>query len=65
MTVINELGLYSVILRSDKPEARRFKKWITSEVLPSIRRTGVTAGFLASSGVTTRTGIELTKGISP
>jgi anti-repressor protein len=40
LTIINESGLYSVILRSDKLEARAFRKWITSEVLPSIRRTG-------------------------
>lgn len=40
MTIINESGLYSVILRSGKPEARQFRKWITSEVLPSIRKTG-------------------------
>lgn len=40
MTLINESGLYSLILRSDKPEAKRFKKWITSEVLPTIRKTG-------------------------
>ena len=40
MRIINESGLYSLIIRSDKPEARRFKKWVTSEVLPSIRRTG-------------------------
>ena len=40
MTVINESGLYSLILTSRKPEAKRFKKWITSEVLPSIRKTG-------------------------
>ncbi len=38
--IINESGLYSLILRSRKPEALRFKKWITSEVLPSIRKTG-------------------------
>lgn len=38
--VINESGLYSLILRSDKAEAKRFKKWITSEVLPQIRKTG-------------------------
>jgi len=38
--IINESGLYSLILRSDKPEAKRFKKWVTSEVLPSIRKTG-------------------------
>lgn len=39
-TIINESGLYSVILRSEKPEAKIFKKWVTSEVLPSIRKTG-------------------------
>lgn len=39
-TIINESGLYNVILRSDKPEAKPFRKWITSEVLPSIRKTG-------------------------
>lgn len=40
MYVINESGLYTVILRSDKPEAKPFRKWVTSEVLPSIRKTG-------------------------
>jgi len=44
ITIINESGLYSVILRSNKPEAKRFKKWVTSEVLPSIRKTGAYAG---------------------
>jgi len=39
-TIINEDGLYDVILESRKPEARAFRKWITSEVLPTIRRTG-------------------------
>ncbi len=38
--VINESGLYSLILGSRKPEAKRFKKWVTSEVLPAIRKTG-------------------------
>jgi prophage antirepressor-like protein len=38
--IINESGLYSLILTSRKAEAKRFKKWVTSEVLPSIRRTG-------------------------
>lgn len=38
--VISESGLYSLILRSRKPEARAFKKWVTSEVLPAIRKTG-------------------------
>lgn len=40
MTVINESGLYSLILTSRKPEAKKFKKWVTSEVLPAIRKTG-------------------------
>lgn len=38
--VINESGLYNVILRSDKPEAKPFRKWVTSEVLPSVRKHG-------------------------
>ena len=40
VSVINESGLYSAILRSRKPEAKAFKKWVTYEVLPSIRKTG-------------------------
>ena len=40
---VNEDGLYDVILDSRKPEAKKFRKWITSEVLPSIRKTGVYA----------------------
>jgi len=44
MTIINESGLFSLILRSDKPGAKRFKKWVTSEVLPSIRKTGSYGG---------------------
>ena len=40
MTIINEPGLYSVILRSNKPEAKAFKRWITHEVLPAIHATG-------------------------
>lgn len=42
--IINESGLYNVILRSDKPEAKPFRKWVTSEVLPSIRKHG---GYIA------------------
>lgn len=38
--IINEPGLYAVILRSDKPEAKAFKRWVTHDVLPSIRKTG-------------------------
>lgn len=39
-TVINESGLYSVIIRCNKPESKPFRKWVTSEVLPSIRKHG-------------------------
>ena len=41
--VINESGLYSLILSSKLPTAKRFKRWVTSEVLPSIRKHGVYA----------------------
>lgn len=40
MYIVNEPGLYTLILRSNKPEARNFKRWITHEVIPQIRRTG-------------------------
>lgn len=40
MTIVSEAGLYSLILRSRKPEAKAFKRWVTHEVLPSIRKTG-------------------------
>lgn len=40
LSAVNEAGLYSLILRSRKPEARAFKRWVTHEVLPAIRRTG-------------------------
>ncbi len=40
MTVVNEPGLYSLVLGSRKPEAKRFKRWVTHEVLPAIRKTG-------------------------
>jgi prophage antirepressor-like protein len=46
LIAVNESGLYSVVLRSDKPEAKEFKRWITHEVLPSIRQTGA---YTASS----------------
>lgn len=42
-TVINESGLYSLILGSKLPEAKRFKRWVTSEVLPALRKHGVYA----------------------
>lgn len=40
---ITESGLYAVILRSDKPNAKKFRKWVTSEILPSIRKHGAYA----------------------
>lgn len=39
-TVINESGLYALIFKSRKPEAKKFKRWVTHEVLPAIRKTG-------------------------
>ena len=44
MTIINESGLYSLVLSSKLPTARKFRRWVTSEVLPSIRKTG---GYIA------------------
>lgn len=46
MTVINESGLYSIILSSRKPEAKAFKRWITHDVIPTIRKTG---GYMTDS----------------
>ena len=40
LSIVNEAGLYSLILTSRKAEARRFKRWVTHEVLPTLRRTG-------------------------
>lgn len=40
LVIINESGLYALVLRSRKPEARKFAKWVTGEVLPTIRKTG-------------------------
>lgn len=50
MVTINESGLYSLILTSRKPEAKRFKRWVTHEVLPAIRKTGsyATRGAVAN-----------------
>lgn len=40
LTVVNESGLYALVFQSNKPEARRFRRWVTAEVLPSVRKTG-------------------------
>lgn len=50
MIVINESGLYSLVLGSKLPNARRFKRWVTGEVLPAIRRTG---GYIAGEDAMT------------
>lgn len=50
MTVVSEPGMYEVVIRSDKPEAVAFRRWITSEVLPQIRRTGSYNAAPALSG---------------
>lgn len=44
LTIVNEPGLYALVLSSRKPEAKAFKRWITHEVIPSIRKTG---GYIA------------------
>jgi len=54
LLIINESGLYSLILTSRKPEAKAFKKWVTSEVLPAIRKTG-------SYAIKAKTPLELAK----
>ena len=48
---INESGLYALILGSTKETAKRFKKWVTSEVLPAIRKTGATSNTMPASRV--------------
>lgn len=50
IAVVNESGLYELIFQSRKPEAKKFRRWITSEVLPSIRRTGSYNSTPALSG---------------
>lgn len=45
MKLVSESGLYALVIRSNKPNAKKFRKWITSEVLPSIRKSG---GYIAA-----------------
>ena len=47
VTLINESGLYALILSSKLPQAKAFKRWVTSEVLPQIRKTG---GYIPTKG---------------
>ncbi len=53
MTVINESGLYRLTSTSRKPEAKRLRKWVTGEVLPSIRKTGPPVVFERDGAVFT------------
>lgn len=46
LLLVNEPGFYTLVLRSNMPEAKKFRKWVTSEVLPAIRKTG---GYIAST----------------
>ncbi len=43
VTIVNESGLYTALIRSNNPKAKPFRKWVTSEVLPAIRKTGSTS----------------------
>ena len=53
MSVVNESGLYNLVLGSRKPEAKRFKRWVTHEVLPTIRKTGTYASAASATSVAT------------
>lgn len=57
MLCVSESGLYALVMRSNKPQAKAFRKWVTSEVLPAIRKTGqytVTATNMISEEFTSR-----------
>lgn len=49
VTVTDESGLYEIVIRSDKPDARKFRRWVTGEVLPSIRKTGSYSRYPAAT----------------
>jgi prophage antirepressor-like protein len=61
MSIINEKGLYRVIMRSDKPDAERFQDWVFGEVLPSIRKTGSYAVTAATPETTIVRALELAR----
>lgn len=54
VTIVNESGLYGLIIQSRKPEAKPFRKWVTKEVLPTLRKTGI----YAAQGSLNRNGVE-------
>ena len=55
-TIISESGLYKMIMRSDKPEAKKFQDWVTRDVLPSIRKHG---GYIKGQETGTMSDVEL------
>ena len=61
VAIINESGLYSAVLGSTKPEAKPFKRWVTHDVLPSIRKTGSYTAPKASSAPRAKGGITRTQ----
>lgn len=68
MVTVNESGLYSLILRSRKPQAKRLRKWVTSVVLPSIRKTGkysIARSSSPESSITPQSLIDLYSKILP
>lgn len=64
MNFINESGLYNLIFKSRKEEAHAFKRWVTSEVLPSIRKTGGFVDFNRLEEFMTATMMKLANGMS-
>jgi prophage antirepressor-like protein len=58
MWFVNESGLYNLIFRSNKPEAKTFRKWVTGEVLPAIRRTGSYSRYTYQKGSNTALGSD-------
>ena len=57
-TIINESGLYSLILKSKLPNAKKFKRWVTSEVLPTIRKTGSYQAPISNTKLLLRASLE-------
>lgn len=64
LTLINESGLYSLIMSSKLSSAKKFKRWVTSEVLPSIRKTGSYSAHKATRPLTTDDYVEAAKIVS-
>lgn len=61
ITLINESGLYALIFKSRKPQAKTFRKWVTGEVLPALRRTG---SYTVPGAVTTEALSQITQSLS-